>query len=200
MGRIHRNRSQQRGHAIRRNVALHGEVPDKLLRRRQRNVDVAGLIKQEHRVIKDWVAGRRRADGGSLLRREARQEAKVRHARRGLHHRLDRRRRGEGFAVIRPAGRGARVDVGDVNCTGPLIGQNRVLNPSELNKSKSATHYSPSTNSRISKPGAPAPLTALPPDTHSAPAPPAPYPVPSAPLVVEPPTEPKPAPPAPKSD
>lgn len=42
-------------HSLGGNEALKREVSDKLLRRRQRYVDVPRLIEQEHRVVKDWI-------------------------------------------------------------------------------------------------------------------------------------------------
>jgi hypothetical protein len=67
MGRVHRDRGQKRGHTLRGNQTLQGEVADKLMRRRQVHVNFARLIEQEHRIVKHGIGCRGRANGVSLL-------------------------------------------------------------------------------------------------------------------------------------
>ncbi len=84
MWRVGGDRREQVRHALGRNQALQGEVSDKLLSRRQGDVDVARLVEKEHRIIKHGIGCRGRANGGSLLWGQARQESEMRHSRRGL--------------------------------------------------------------------------------------------------------------------
>ena len=83
MRRVGGDRREQFANAARLNQPLDGEVADKLMSRRQANVNFASLIKQKHRIVKHGIGCRGRSHGGSLLWGQARKEAKMRHARRG---------------------------------------------------------------------------------------------------------------------